>query len=99
MCIWVKELKRRVAKLQEGDAEAIPSVFEAILQRYLVGKPIEADEELMKEILGRRTLSEDEEEEFDSDWEEEIDDSEIENEDIDLGFKGRSKIDEGKNKR
>ncbi|XP_027923790.1 uncharacterized protein LOC114181517 [Vigna unguiculata] len=94
-----EELKRRVAKLQEGDAEAIPSVFEAILQRYLVGKPIEADEELMKEILGRRTLSEDEEEECDSDWEEEIDDSKIENEDIDLGFKGRSKIDEGKNKR
>ncbi|XP_047149093.1 uncharacterized protein LOC124821272 [Vigna umbellata] len=95
-----EELKRRVAKLQEGDAEAIPSVFEAILQRSLVGKPIEADEELMKEILGKRTLSEDEEEEFDSDWEEEIDDPENEDEeDIDLGFKGRREIDEGKNKR
>ncbi|BAU02740.1 hypothetical protein VIGAN_11231300 [Vigna angularis var. angularis] len=94
-----EELKRRVAKLQEGDAEAIPSVFEAILQRSLVGKPIEADEELMKEILGKRTLSEDEEE-FDSDWEEEIDDPENEDEeDIDLGFKGRREIDEGKNKR
>ncbi|KAG2385163.1 uncharacterized protein HKW66_Vig0122550 [Vigna angularis] len=93
------KLKRRVAKLQEGDAEAIPSVFEAILQRSLVGKPIEADEELMKEILGKRTLSEDEEE-FDSDWEEEIDDPENEDEeDIDLGFKGRREIDEGKNKR
>ena len=51
MCVWVKELKRRVAKLQEGDAEAIPSVFEAILQRYLAGKPIEADQELMRGIL------------------------------------------------
>lgn len=100
MCIWVKEFKRRVAKLQEGDAEAIPSLFEAILQRSLVGKPIEADEELMKEILGKRTLSEDEEEEFDSDWEEETDDPENEDEgDIDLGFKGRREIDEGNNKR
>lgn len=99
MCVWVKELKRRVAKLQEGDAEAIPSVFEAVLQRYLVGKPIEADEELMKEILGKRSLSEDDEEEFDSDWED-IDDPENEDEDIiDLGFERRTAIDEAKKKR
>ncbi|ESW24713.1 hypothetical protein PHAVU_004G153600 [Phaseolus vulgaris] len=94
-----EELKRRVAKLQEGDAEAIPSVFEAVLQRYLVGKPIEADEELMKEILGKRSLSEDDEEEFDSDWED-IDDPENEDEDIiDLGFERRTAIDEAKKKR
>ncbi|KAH1086159.1 hypothetical protein AAZX31_07G092800 [Glycine max] len=72
-----EELKRRVAKLQEGDAEAIPSVFEAILQRYLAGKPIEADQELMRGILGKWTLSEDEEDESDSHWEE-IDDTDNE---------------------
>lgn len=77
VCVWVKELKRRVAKLQEGDAEAIPSVFEAILQRYLAGKPIEADQELMRGILGKWTLSEDEEDESDSHWEE-IDDTDNE---------------------
>ncbi|CAJ1952007.1 unnamed protein product [Sphenostylis stenocarpa] len=87
-----EELKRRVAKLQEGDAEAIPSVFEAILQRYLTGKPIEADEALMKEILGKRTLSEDEEDEFDSDWEETDDTENEDEEDFDLGFKGRNKL-------
>ena len=66
-----------MAKLQEGDAEAIPSVFEAILQRYLAGKPIEADQELMRGILGKWTLSEDEEDESDSHWEE-IDDTDNE---------------------
>ena len=54
-----------MAKLQEGDDEAIPSVFEAILQRYLAGKPIEDDQELMKEILGKGTGSEDEDDELD----------------------------------
>ncbi|TKY44752.1 hypothetical protein E2542_SST31030 [Spatholobus suberectus] len=95
-----EELKRRVAKLQEGDAEAIPSVFEAVLQRYLAGKPIEADDELMREILGKGTGSEDDDEdEFDSDWDE-IDNTENEDEeDFDLDFKGRSGVDEGKNKR
>lgn len=98
MCVWVKELKRRVAKLKDGDTEAIPSVFEAILQRYLTGKPIEADEELMREILGKGTGSEDDEEdEHDSDWDG-TDDTEDE-EDLDIGFKGRSGVDEGKNKR
>ncbi|KAE9588232.1 hypothetical protein Lalb_Chr22g0353211 [Lupinus albus] len=71
---------------------AIPSVFEAILQRYLTGKPIEDDQELMKEILGKGTVSEDEDEddddddEFDSDLEgmSDIDD---EDEDSDLDFR------------
>ncbi|KAL2321159.1 hypothetical protein Fmac_030128 [Flemingia macrophylla] len=92
------ELKSRVAKLKEGDAEAIPSVFEAILQRYLAGKPIEADDELMREILGKGTGSEDEEDEFDSDWEE-TDDTDNEDEDVDFDFKGRSEVDGGKSKR
>ncbi|MED6209518.1 hypothetical protein PIB30_055419 [Stylosanthes scabra] len=53
-----EEVLRRVAKLREGDDEAIPCLFEAILQRSLAGKPIEDDPELMKEILGKGTDSE-----------------------------------------
>lgn len=71
MCVHVKELKRRVARLKEGDDEAIPAVFEAVLQRYLTGKPIDADQDLMREILGKGTVSKDDDEEdedeFDSD--------------------------------
>ncbi|KAK7314601.1 hypothetical protein VNO77_33128 [Canavalia gladiata] len=89
-----QELKRRVAKLQEGDPEAIPSVFEAILQRYLTGKPIEADQELMREILGKGTVSEDDEEdELDSDLEAINDADDEDEEDFDLDFKGRSRAD------
>ncbi|KAK2451538.1 Ribosomal protein S24/S35 [Trifolium repens] len=80
-----EELKRRVARLKEGDEEAIPAVFEAVLQRYLTGKPIDADQDLMREILGKGTESENDEEEdefgsdsdlegmSDSDFEEEED--------------------------
>ncbi|MCI17934.1 hypothetical protein A2U01_0039085, partial [Trifolium medium] len=62
-------MKKRVARLQEGDEEAIPAVFEAVLQRYLIGKPIDADQDLMREILGKGTESKDsdEEDEFGSD--------------------------------
>ncbi|CAJ2637089.1 unnamed protein product [Trifolium pratense] len=69
-----EELKRRVARLQEGEEEAIPAVFEAVLQRYLVGKPIDADQDLMREILGKGTESKDsdEEDELDSDEEDEL---------------------------
>ncbi|KAK7314598.1 hypothetical protein VNO77_33125 [Canavalia gladiata] len=89
-----EELKRRVAKLQEGDPEAIPSVFEAILQRYLTGKPIEADQELMREILGKGTVSEDDEEdELDSDLEAINDADDEDEEDFDLDYKGRSRAD------
>ncbi|OIW16025.1 hypothetical protein TanjilG_04560 [Lupinus angustifolius] len=81
-----EELKRRVAKLQEGDVDAIPSVFEAILQRYLTGKPIEDDQELMREILGKGTVSEDEDDELDSDLEGMSDtDDEDGNSDVDFG--------------
>ncbi|KAL1318466.1 hypothetical protein HN51_070788 [Arachis hypogaea] len=71
-----EELKRRVARLREGDDEAIPSLFEAILQRSLAGKPIEDDPELMRDILGKGTDSEVEDEDEDddySDWEESSD--------------------------
>ncbi|XP_061353248.1 histone chaperone RTT106 [Gastrolobium bilobum] len=95
-----EEFKRRVAKLQDGDAEAIPSVFEGILQRSLTGKPIEADKELMKEILGKGTGSEEEDDDDDDDDDEDYElDSDLEGmsdidyedkEVFDLDFKGRS---------
>lgn len=62
MYVHVKELKRRVARLREGDDDAIPEVFEAVLQRYLTGKPIEADQDLMRDILGKGTESKDDDE-------------------------------------
>ncbi|XP_044476373.1 uncharacterized protein LOC123203940 [Mangifera indica] len=39
-----EELKRRIDKFFEGDEEAIPSIFEAILRRKLAGKHEESDE-------------------------------------------------------
>ncbi|KAF3438598.1 hypothetical protein FNV43_RR21361 [Rhamnella rubrinervis] len=53
-----KELKKRVEKFLEGDGEAIPSIFEAILERKLAklqGKLDETDEDLMEKICGKRT--------------------------------------------
>ncbi|KAF3976766.1 hypothetical protein CMV_000083 [Castanea mollissima] len=70
------ELKKLIDKFYEGDAEAIPSIFEAILKRKLAGKYEEADKELMEEIVGKTHESsddiEDEEsnEEFESDLDE-----------------------------
>ncbi|XP_031254209.1 uncharacterized protein LOC116112163 isoform X2 [Pistacia vera] len=63
-----EELKRRIERYFEGDEEAIPSIFEAILSRKLAGKHEESDDELMEEIR-RKNSEEDhvkEEEEFDS---------------------------------
>ncbi|CAL5372005.1 unnamed protein product [Camellia sinensis] len=45
-----EELKRRIEKYFEGDEEAIPSIFEAILKRKLAGKHDESDDELMEEF-------------------------------------------------
>ncbi|KAL6973582.1 hypothetical protein U1Q18_027767 [Sarracenia purpurea var. burkii] len=45
-----EELKRRIQKYFEGDEEAIPSIFEAILKRKLAGKHDESDDELMEEF-------------------------------------------------
>ncbi|XP_015882790.2 uncharacterized protein LOC107418600 [Ziziphus jujuba] len=52
-----KELKKRVEKYFDGDEEAIPSIFEAILERKLAkleGKLDEKDEELVEKIFGKR---------------------------------------------
>ncbi|XP_004512888.1 uncharacterized protein [Cicer arietinum] len=102
-----EELKRRVARLKEGDEEAIPSVFEAILQRYLTGKPIEADQDLMREILGKGEESKDDDEEDEDEDEDEFDsdleglsDSDLEEEEnFDLDVKTRSRGNEEKAKR
>ncbi|PON38943.1 hypothetical protein PanWU01x14_308580 [Parasponia andersonii] len=56
-----QELKKRIEKyLEEGDEEAIPSIFEAILERKLagmVGKHNEKDDdESVEQVCGKRTL-------------------------------------------
>ncbi|XAR52544.1 hypothetical protein NMG60_11020678 [Bertholletia excelsa] len=48
--VSIEELKRRIEKYNEGDADAIPDIFEAILRRKLTGKHDESDDELMEEI-------------------------------------------------
>ncbi|XP_055825756.1 uncharacterized protein LOC129894211 [Solanum dulcamara] len=45
-----KALKKQIDKFFEGDEEAFPSIFEAILKRKLAGKSEESDEELMNEL-------------------------------------------------
>ncbi|KAE8124886.1 hypothetical protein FH972_019731 [Carpinus fangiana] len=66
-----QELKNRIEKFYAGDAEAVPSIFEAILKRKLAGKDDEAEKKLMEQICGKRgkPLEDDDDEEFDSDEE------------------------------
>ncbi|KAK3019945.1 hypothetical protein RJ639_002992 [Escallonia herrerae] len=45
-----KELKTRIKKFYEGDDEAVPSIFEAILERKLSGKHEESVDDLLKEF-------------------------------------------------
>ncbi|XP_015069621.1 uncharacterized protein LOC107014284 [Solanum pennellii] len=45
-----KALKKQIDKFFEGDEEAFPSIFEAILKRKLAGKSEESDKELMNEL-------------------------------------------------
>ncbi|KAJ7970339.1 Ribosomal protein S24/S35 [Quillaja saponaria] len=84
-----QELKRRIEKLYEGDADEIPSIFEAILKRKLAGKYEEADNELMEEIRsstgkGPENDVDGEDEKFDSDSDG-LEESH-ENEEIDFDF-------------
>lgn len=53
----------------KGDADAIPSIFEAILRRKLAGNHDDSDEELMEEL--RSKSAEDEETDSESDSEQE----------------------------
>ena len=71
------ELKKLIDKSYAGDAEEIPMIFEAILNRKLVGKYEEADKELVEEIVGETNefsddINDEEEsnEEFESDLDE-----------------------------
>ncbi|XP_022717141.1 uncharacterized protein LOC111275847 [Durio zibethinus] len=64
-----KELKTRIEKYFEGDEEALPSILEAILQRKLVGKHEETDDELMEE-MEMQPLDDVGDKEFESDFEE-----------------------------
>ncbi|KAL5748854.1 hypothetical protein ACOSP7_025897 [Xanthoceras sorbifolium] len=64
-----KELKTRIEKYFKGDEEALPSILEAILQRKLVGKHEETDDELVEE-LRMKPLDDVKDQEFESDFEE-----------------------------
>ncbi|GAY51532.1 hypothetical protein CUMW_134890 [Citrus unshiu] len=64
-----KELKMRIDKYFKGDEEVLPSILEAILQRRLVGKHEETDDELTEE-LQLKPLDDVKDQEFESDFEE-----------------------------
>ncbi|RAL41497.1 hypothetical protein DM860_010291 [Cuscuta australis] len=81
-------LKKKIERLAEGDGEAIPEIFEAILKRKLSGKSAEEDEELMKDIRSNPKFDQDFDESYlnhsskeddnddDDDDDDEFDDSE-----------------------
>ncbi|CAK9329967.1 unnamed protein product [Citrullus colocynthis] len=64
-----KELKMRIDKYFKGDEEALPSILEAILQRKLVGKHEDTDDELVEE-LRMKPLEDVKDKEVESDFEE-----------------------------
>ncbi|KAF7129084.1 hypothetical protein RHSIM_Rhsim10G0183200 [Rhododendron simsii] len=65
-----KELKIRIEKyFKKGDEEALPSILEAIIQRKLVGKHEETDDELIEE-LSSKPMDNVKDDEFESDFEE-----------------------------
>ncbi|CAL1397241.1 unnamed protein product [Linum trigynum] len=71
-----EELKRRIERFYNGDGDAIPSIFEAILARKLAG--VSDDENLMKELREKFPMENvDKEGGFDFD-EEELDDDDDE---------------------
>ena len=95
------ELKKLIDKSYAGDAEEIPMIFEAILNRKLAGKYEEADKELMEEIVGRTHESsndiDDEESSDDIDDEEssdDIDDEESSDEEFESDLDELSETDE-----
>ncbi|KAK4799086.1 hypothetical protein SAY86_024451 [Trapa natans] len=64
-----KELKTRIEKYFKGDEEALPSIFEAILQRRFSKKHEETDDELLDE-LEMQPLDDVRDSDFESDFEE-----------------------------
>ncbi|XP_042491114.1 uncharacterized protein LOC122070927 [Macadamia integrifolia] len=73
-----KEFKDRIERYFNGDEEAIPSIFEAILKRKLLGKHEETDDELIEEIR-QQPIDDVKDKEFESDFEELSTDEEIDN--------------------
>ena len=66
----VSELKLRIDDyFKKGNEEALPSIFEAILQRRLTGKHEETDDEVMSE-LEMQPLDDVKDQDFESDFEE-----------------------------
>lgn len=63
----ITELKRRIAKLHEGDDSVIPSIFEAILKRKLAG--VSDDDKILKELRRDSPDKDLKEEDFDLDSE------------------------------
>ncbi|GAB2223816.1 hypothetical protein Droror1_Dr00004558 [Drosera rotundifolia] len=51
--VSTEELKKRINKFFDGDEEALPSIFEAIMARKLTGKHDDSDDELMKELQSK----------------------------------------------
>ncbi|KAK9733369.1 hypothetical protein RND81_04G063100 [Saponaria officinalis] len=64
-----EELKSRIEKYFNGDEEALPSIFEAILSRKLSGNHEDTDDELVEE-LQFAPLEKVEDKDFESDFEE-----------------------------
>ncbi|XP_016500890.1 uncharacterized protein LOC107819303 [Nicotiana tabacum] len=62
-----KALKKQIDRFFEGDEEAFPSIFEAILKRKLAGKSEESDEELMNELQAQPRQHDSADKESDSD--------------------------------
>ncbi|KAB5524401.1 hypothetical protein DKX38_022150 [Salix brachista] len=64
-----KELREMIDNYSKGNGEVLPSIMEAILQRKLLRKHEETDDELIEE-LRMKPLSDVDEEEFQSDFDE-----------------------------
>ncbi|EOA30674.1 hypothetical protein CARUB_v10013812mg [Capsella rubella] len=66
-----KELKSRIEKyFNEGNEDALPGVIEALLQRRLVDKHAETDDELMEKLESLPFKDDVKDEDFESDFEE-----------------------------
>ncbi|KAJ4973702.1 hypothetical protein NE237_006876 [Protea cynaroides] len=64
-----KEFKARIERYLKGDEEALPSIMEAVLQRRLLGKHAETDDELTEEFR-HQPIDDVKDKEFESDFEE-----------------------------
>ncbi|WCJ21918.1 hypothetical protein M5689_004030 [Euphorbia peplus] len=79
-----QELKRRIARLDEGDETAIPDIFEAILKRKLLG--ISGDDEVLDELRRGSSDKDLKEEDFDYESEDSCDSESDDDEGNDLSY-------------